>query len=435
MLLEKIRIDGFRNIVDTTIDFNEYISAILGFNNYGKTNLLTGIEFAKNFIDNSPKTKTRMMNDSNMVPINNLTADKDFSFGMEFISSETGESVKYSFSFEWVKNEEQGARIKEESLSIKEKNSSKYKNYIKRNFENGYYRTTLSGRVDNKIEVKKNELILNKLREHEDIIYAKILKEILNAKFEVNSFFGIDAALKGIAITNGNDVDFKYTFDRENGADIARVIYNIQKNCPDKYQLLINSLQSLIPTIEKFEPVCIDFKEHFMASFEAELEEKIPFKVPEKYYDIRVKEKYNNQSTSVQSLSSGTKRIIVLLTSVIIADLENVKLMLLEELENSIHPYLFQNLLIILSEIASNCRILISSHSPYLVRYLDLENIYVAVPSNSGLAKFRKVKKSMRRSLYRNAEVSDMNVGDYLFDLLIESVEDQSDICHYIDCD
>jgi len=433
MFLEKIRIDGFRNIIDTTIHFNEYISALLGFNNYGKSNLLDGIEFAKNFIDRSPKRKTRMMIDSTRVPINNATANKDFLFEMEFISKYENQYVKYGFSFEWIKNEEKGACIKNEILSIKPQNSSKYKSYIKRDGENGFYRSTLSGRVDNKIDIKENELILNKLIESDNVFYSNVLQEILSANFEVNSLFGIDAAFKGISISNGNDVEYKYRFDRDNGADIARVIYNLHKNCPDKYELLTNSIQSLIPTIEKIEPFCIDFKEHIVG-FEADFE-NIPFKIPEKYYDIRVKERYNNQSTSVQSLSSGTKRIIVLLTSVIVADLQNVYLMLLEELENSIHPHLFQKLLIILTEIASNCRILISSHSPYLVKYLDLENIYIAVPSNCGVAKFRTVKKSMRKSLYKNAEDCELTVGDYLFDLLIDSIEDKSAICSYIDCD
>lgn len=432
MILEKIRIDGFRNIVDTTIHFNDYIAAVLGLNNYGKSNLLDGIEFAKNFIDRSPESKTRMMSNATRVPINNVTANKDFLFEMEFFSENKKLYVKYGFSFEWVKNEGKGACIKSETLSVKGPDSSKYKNYIKRDDVTGFYRRTLTGRVDNKIDVNVNELILNKLIGKESLFYSDILQEIWKANFEVNSLFGIDAAFNGIAITNGTDVDLKYRFDPENGADIERVIYNIQNNSPDKYEMLINSIQSLIPTIEKFEPICIDFKEH-IAGFEAEFE-NIPFKIPEKYYDIRVKEKYNNQATSIKALSSGTKRIIVLLTSVIVADLQNVRLMLLEELENSIHPNLFQKLLIILTEIANDCRILISSHSPYLVKYLDLENIYIAVPSNSGVAKFQTVKKSMRKSLYKNAEECEMTAGDFLFDLLIDSVEDESNICSYIDC-
>lgn len=430
MLLKRIRVDGFRNVMDTSIEFNGTINAVLGLNNYGKSNLLGAIDFGKSFIDLPPKYKNRMMRDTNNLPINSTLAEKDFLFEIELLSS-NNQDIKYSFSFEWVKKGGKGARIKSELLQIK--TSSKYQTYIKRDESLAFYKSSITGRADTKIEVENNELVLKKVMNFETIFYHDVLQEIYKTNFDLHSLLEVDSAFNSIRIEedDDDDDDSDYYFDSKNGFNIAKVIYNLQTKHPDKYELLTNSLKTLIPSIENLEAICVNFKEY--AKIEME-DEDIPFKIPEKLYDVRVKERYNNQVTSIRSLSSGTKRIVLLLTSVVISDIRNQSLISLEELENSIHPSLFQQLLIILTEICPNCRILISSHSPYLVKYLDLNNIYVGIPSVDGVAQFKHIKKSMHKTLYKNARDYGITTGDYIFDLLIESLDDSSVFCSYIHC-
>jgi predicted ATPase len=428
MFIKRIRIDGFKNVIDTTIEFNNSISALLGLNNYGKSNFLEGIDFAKEFINNQPRTKTRMMKDTSSLPINIKTAERDLLFEIEFSSAFEEKLVKYSFSFEWIKNGGKGARIKSELLQIKNKETNKFQTCFKRNENESFYKSSLTGRVDTKIVVKENELVLNSLTLNKDLFYSNILEEINNTSFSFNSLLDTDSAFSSINISNDED-DLSYHFDSMDGSNISKVIYNLHEHYPDKFELLINSLKSLIPSIEIVEPVALDFKSQ--TKFDSN---NVPFKIPEKMYDIRVKEKFNNQSSSIKGLSTGTKRLVLLLTTIILADIKNISLILLEELENSIHPHLFQRLLITLTDICDNCKILISSHSPYLVNYLDLENIYVAVPSQFGTAQFKTVKKSMHKRLYKNARESGMTIGDCLFDMLIESVDDESNFCSYFEC-
>lgn len=43
MHIKSIRVQGFRNYHDTTIEFNEGVNVIIGHNNAGKTNLLKAL--------------------------------------------------------------------------------------------------------------------------------------------------------------------------------------------------------------------------------------------------------------------------------------------------------------------------------------------------------------------------------------------------------
>ena len=49
MSLNYIYIDGFRNVKETKIEFNQ-ITGLLSVNSYGKSNLLTAFEFGTLFL-------------------------------------------------------------------------------------------------------------------------------------------------------------------------------------------------------------------------------------------------------------------------------------------------------------------------------------------------------------------------------------------------
>lgn len=431
MEIIKIRLKGYRNITNTTIQFAD-LTTILGLNNYGKSNFLEGVEFASKFIKNSNKTKKKMMSHSGSLPINKVTAYNDFEFELEYLTKIKKETyqINYVFTFEWIQDGDRGCKIKGENLRIKETASSKYTSYIKRNYEKGFYKSSETGRSDTKIEIESNELIVNKLRTYDSLYYLEIIKELNSLKFDVVSFMDISKAFDGIKIGNvmSNDV---FNLDFDDGFNINEVIYHLKDKYPDKYELLMDAFTSLIPSVESIAPIRIDFRSK-VTSFD-KVEERIPFKIPDEIYEIRIKERNNNQETSISHLSAGSKRVFFLLTSAILAEINKTSLITFEELENSIHPYLFQRLLIILTSITKNCKILITSHSPYVLQYLELENVYIGVPNPEGTACFRKMKKSARHNINKMALEHGIPVGDYIFDLLIESYTDNSVICSLLE--
>ncbi|MGA5696772.1 AAA family ATPase (plasmid) [Bacillus cereus] len=431
MLINKIVLDGYRNISDSTLEFDK-ITSIVGVNNYGKSNFLEGISFGMDFIKNPARIKSNMMRYPGGLPINRETANRDFLFEIEGVGEMNKKLyiISYKFSFEWIRGKGNGQKVKYEELKMKEHGSpnARFSKMLVRDYNNALYKSSPTGRCNTNIEVANNELVLNKIEVIEGLFYKEVLAQLNNINIDIISFMNTDQAFSSIKINESSDVDLS-NLDTEDGHNIPHIIYYLKENHNDKYEMLINAFKTLIPSIEEIEPLCLDFK----SQFQVKKEMNIPFEVPEKYYEIRIKEKYNNQDTEIRNLSSGSRRIFSLLTSAIIADETNTSLIAFEELENSIHPYLFQKLIIILTNIVKNCRIVITSHSPYVIQYLDLNHIHIGIPTDNGTANFRKIKKSAGSIIMRHASELEVSIGDYLFDLLVEQYSDNAELNSYLE--
>lgn len=420
MKILNILIGGYKNISETDIDLTHF-TAIIALNNYGKSNLLEAIDFSNDFIKASNKVKNQMMQNQNSIPINNLIAGKDFKFEMTFETNfENNKFIgNYSFSFEWLKNENKGKRIKSEKLRLKKnEKDSKYFTYINRDEDNKTYLNYRTGRCDKNILIEDNALILNKLLNFDDLFYLEIIEKLNNLEFSINSLKEIERRFStGFTVIESDNTDEPKMSEIPS---IASFFYILKKEDKNKYELLKNSITDLLPDIEYISPIEIDLKKGSKSN------KFIPFELPEKAYDIRVKIKTNNQETSIKNLSDGSKRIFYVLANVMIAEMTNCNLLTFEELENSIHPALLQRLLIIISELTSKTQILITSHSPHLVKYLDLESIYIGIPNSDGVALFKKIKKSKQIKLIKYSQDAESNIGDFVFDMLIDGFNDSS---------
>lgn len=434
MLIKKIRMNGFKNISNTLIKFSD-VTALVSLNNYGKSNILDCMEFSEKFIKANNKLKTKMMSDPDRLPINKKIANSDFSFEIEFetVLNKNKYEVEYMYCFEWIKDiESKGKRVKKEVLKVKNLDKGtkpQYSKYIERTLEKATYRSTAEGRSKIEIDIPQNELLINKLLNNSDLFYIDIIREINELNFDTNVYMDTDDVFRTIGI-NSEKVYDPTCLDQKNGCNLAQVVHYLRENYIEKYEMLINSFKILIPNIEEIEPLCLDLKKDVPDKSNIK---KLPFKIPEKIYDIRIKENYNNQSTSFHNLSSGSKRIFLLLTSAILSEINNVSLIAFEELENSIHPYLFQRFIIILTQIVKNCRILVTSHSPYLIQYLNLEKIYIGLPSKEGVAQFKKIKRQFEKNIYKIATEEELSIGDYIFDLLLDSYSDNTILKSYME--
>jgi len=130
-----------------------------------------------------------------------------------------------------------------------------------------------------------------------------------------------------------------------------------------------------------------------------------------------VKSKHINQPMDITMLSAGTKRLFWIMTTLFTSNSET-QLIGIEELETSIHPRLLKQTLELLNENLGNTTLLITSHSPYLVQYLRLENIYIGVPDETGLASFQRIRKNRTKSLINTTQNLGLSIGEYLFDLM-----------------
>jgi predicted ATPase len=424
MKIKKIVIEGIKNIQKCELEFNG-LTALVSFNNYGKSNVLNAIKFANQFIAALPALKKNLMGNTNFVPINNITATSDFKFYIEYSDNINGESydISYNYSFEWIKDDSSGQKILTEMLKFKKSLEPQYSSYMVRENEKGKYRTALTGRANKDIFIDENELLINKLSNYDELFYIGVINSILRLDFSINTFYDASTAFNFNPILAGDIIEDDFHISIEN--DISKLFYTMKNKYPSKYELVKNTFIDIFPQIDYIEPLSQPLNLKVKSS------PNTPFTFKDTIYTIFVKEKHNNQPLPFEYLSKGTQRVFVTLVSAALSSLGNIALIAFEELENCVHPKLFQRLLDVLTQMAEDTNMVITSHSPYMLQYLPLNNIYLGVPNKDNLAIFKKIRPIKQRGIMSEASSAGVSTGEYLFDFLIECEEDEELITEY----
>jgi predicted ATPase len=118
-----------------------------------------------------------------------------------------------------------------------------------------------------------------------------------------------------------------------------------------------------------------------------------------------------------------------------VAQLNNILLIAIEEPENSINPGLFKKYLIGLDNFVEDSKIILTSHSPFLINYINPDNLYIGVPNQNYEATFRKFKQNSINKLTEQSRANSMMVGEYVFDLMNGTEEDFEELCRYLEND
>lgn len=425
MKIQAVLIDGFKNLSDVKITFKN-ITALVALNNFGKSNVLSGIDFGLAFIKAPIDDKMEMMANSNWIPINQSMLGRNYKFEVEVLTAEDGKEfrVQYGYEFSWKCNEENIPVIVQEYLRIKlDEKGQKYTQLISRTAETALYKSSETGRCSAKIKVEPTELVVNKLRAYDEIYYADIIRKLNSMKFymennlDAKSFYRPDPIIrKGIG---------DMMIDTEN---LPRIIYQLKDKFRDRYELLKDVYIQLFPDVEDL--IVKQYK--INGAGNGKLPDDAPFVLTNSIYVLYVKDRNLVHPIDFAMMSDGAKRVFMILTKIILSNVSNVSLIAIEEPENSVHPRLFQSYIRIISQLLDDCKIIITSHSPYIVSYLEPSWIHVGMNRKPGVAEFFTFKKSGEKQLQQDAEEFNMSMGDYLFSLLADSENNMND---YLECD
>jgi len=424
MKFNKVKVGGFANVETFEAELSNF-NALIALNNYGKSNVISAIKFAIDFITAPTVQKDRMMAYKPFIPLNIHIDNNPFEFEVELevFSDDKVHILQYGFSFDWIKDEvADGRQIRSEHLKIKEKKAdSKPLLYINRNSNEASYLPSPTGRCNKAIKIKSDELVVNKLLNYDDLFYWEFLKEIENLQIlSVDTLEHPDRLFRRIS---GEVAKNEYSLAVPEETDVSFFIYSLKKLDSKNYSLFKDAMKTLLPCVSEFNPEELDF-----SKLKANKDKKAPLTFPDKFYDISVKETYVNQVTSINHLSSGSQKLFYVTAMAMAAEINRVPLVLLEELENSIHPGMMQKLLQILNGILEHTRIILTSHSPYLLQYLDTDKISIGLPNKKGLAIFKKIKKTKVKKLASLAASEGMSTGDLIFDLMIDSSMGESNV-------
>lgn len=403
MKITGIHIGGFANI-ESAMVHDVASCAFVAPNNYGKSNVLAAISFGVRFIQTDENEKLVMMRGDSQKPINNAIEGQPFSFSFEGMAEVDGveNAFLYEYSFVWADDGTPGY-INRELLKAKQTNDSKYKILINRTESDVFeYVPSPTGRCNKKHVASGNNLAINLLGNNYELFMSPMLRAIssitipyLDTLDNPNIYFSTDTR-SGLALLEGQT--------------ISEWMYKLKTKDADRYSLLKSAILQLLRSIDSFEPT------------EVVLGEGLANKI----YDIRIKERQNSHATSIRQLSSGSKRVIFILSMCVVADIKGIPMMMLEEPENSIHPRLLQNLLSCMRGLAEETKMVFTSHSTHIMRYFDPERLYLGLPNKEGLAEFARLKPGKVKTIYRRANEMDITFGEYMYEMLLDMEDDES---------
>ena len=424
MRIQAVAIGGFKNISNVRLSL-ERITALVSLNNFGKSNVLTAIGCGLDFINRSVADKKEMMSNTNFIPLNKNMFGHNFCFELDMLTNIEGEEyqVIYGYEFAWKTDEIKEPCIVSEYLKYRPTSSGqKYTQLINRDETKSLYKSSETGRCSSKIKVGSIELVVNKLLAYDGIFLASLIQKINSLKFymenhlDAKSFYQPDPILRkgldDVAITTSN---------------LPRVVYRLNEDHKDKFELLLDVYRELFPNVKD-----VIVKRFKINADNDPLPDDAPFVITNDLYMLFVKDERLMQPIDFAMMSDGAKRVFMILVKLVLADVSKVSLIAIEEPENSVHPSLFQEYVQIISQLVSDCKVIITSHSPYIVSYLEPSWIYVGINTNPGVADFYTFKKSGQKALKSDSERFNMSMGDYLFSLLSDC---ETDWTEYLECD
>lgn len=417
--IDKVFVDGFCNINNVTI-YLQNKTALLATNNYGKSNLLEAIDFGCFFIHETPANKMALMQYAPAISINKKIAGKPFTFEIE---GHVDDSIlyKYGYSFKWKSESENGIDggfICKEFLKIKSTKGvhPEFSNYIIRDGANeAKYLSSEKGRCNSRIAINGGSLVLNKLSNFDNLFCINIVRELNN--LVILDIDTLDNPAKHFDFSLRN-LNGRPTIHIGDG--LPQYLFGLKKNSPDEFEYLKSAIINLVPTLEEFDPVPVKIGEP------EDEQANVPYKIPTEY-DVLVKDKYNNQKTRFAYLSTGCMKLVHILSAIVLAKEKGAQLLLIEELENSVHPKLLRSLLSIIEDMCDGVKVLFTSHSPQLAQLLSPKQLYVGLPNCDGVVDFRTVKPSKVDKMLTVANEMNITLGEYLF-MIMEDMEDDTDL-------
>ena len=413
MKIQKVCIDGFKNLSEVDLVLDD-ITAIVSVNNYGKSNVLKAIDFGLDFIKASMDDRIHHMSNSNLMPMNNNLLGRNFKFEIETKTSinDSIMSIIYGYEFEWKSGKEQGQRIVAEYLKLKtDEKNQKYTQVINRNYEKVSYKSSESGRCSTRLSIEPVELAINKLRAFDNLYYIDVIKKLNNLKFYMETSFDADTFYRPDPIISKGIGNMAINSD-----NLPRIIYHLQKENRSKFNILKNTFCSLFPSIED-----IIVRQFRVETGTNKLPDDAPFAIANSVYVLFVKDKNLIRPLNFSSMSDGAKRVFLIFTRILLANAGNVSLIAIEEPENSVHPGLFRDYIQIIGQLLDDCKIIITSHSPYIISYLNPAWIHVGISAKSGVAEFHSFTKAGIKALVQDALELGMSTGDYLFSMLADN--------------
>lgn len=443
MKFERVKVANFKSFDDCEVKLKDF-NVVIGANASGKSNFVQIFRFLRDIQLHGLENAISLQGDVEFLINNNLGASQDFLFEVEFKSNDNQYLVdvskqensldpinveinksQYQFRFEFESG--QGIsikRIKKDQLThevaLNERsNSSKIndKNFSQKTIEltinHAINKLLISGSeiLYDLILRSKSSLILNTLGrfeaqgnistdyfqlegsyEQEGLLvqtplFWLLFRSIHEDKFDKIGIFDFDPKIpkKATPITGKIDLE-------EDGSNLAIVLKKILSDDENKRKFT-NLLTYLLPFIDSIEI------EKFAGN-------SLIFSLKEKYAK-------NDKHLPSSLISDGTINIIDLVVALYF---DKSSVAIIEEPERNIHPHLMSKVVRMMKEASQNKQIIITTHNPQIVKYVDLDDILLMTRDKNGFSQISRPadKEAIKIFLENEIGIEELYVQNLL---------------------
>ncbi|CAG0971733.1 MAG: Chromosome partition protein Smc [Candidatus Methanoperedens nitroreducens] len=389
MAINRIRLSNFKSFKDLDVELGKF-NVFVGANASGKSNFIQSFKFLRDMNNHGLDNAISMQ--GGIEYLRNISLGQSEEFSLEV----TTDDLFMSFLPEVSKDE----RIRIDryetiyKITIKFKNEGEEYEIIKEtieqkcnfvkleriNSDDKFYEKEIPGKgkiiiskLNGKIKFSSIQPDEVKIRE-EDILPSFLRDDKFESKslllqylFFIMSPFFIDFSIydidpnlpkKATPITGKADLE-------EDGSNLAIVLKNILEN-EDNKRKLSNLVRDVLPFVEDMD-------------VEKLTDKSLLFKLREIYS--------KNQYLPASFLSDGT----IYITALIIAlYFDRKPIIIIEEPERNIHPYLISRLVNMMKEVSEEKQIIITTHNPEVIKHAGLENIYLLSRNEEGFSTISK---------------------------------------------
>lgn len=395
MNIKSIHISNFKSFNDEVISFDR-LNVLIGANAAGKSNVISLLRFFMDIINFGIDDAISMQGGMEYIlnasigkskpirmEINISIYDEKWSRCLNIKSDKFVRIVEMQYAFEITPHKRgTGYKLTEDTLSLvfvpfdrKQKESSMDIRY------QVVYTKTKRGKIEYHVgQFEKEHLTSEELHslcynvllayfndeEREKELIIHIFRPILPSFFQDDSIikiFDFDPYVMKQASRLGSANRLE-----ENGSNLANILQKILINKISRKRL-IGLMKDFLPFFENIET-------------EKNFDQSISYKIKEVYSQ---KKFYSN------FLSDGTVNVLALIVALYFT--RGTRVVILEEPERNLHPQLMRKLIEFAQDASSEKQIIITTHTPEIVKYTDIKNLIFAHRSKDGYTHIERPEK------------------------------------------